>query len=47
MNASASDNAVMLTMWHTVALGLRMCTDFAAPSMIGPTVTPLPALQLD
>ena len=32
----------MFTMRRTVAEGVRMCTGFAAPSSIGPTVMPSP-----
>src|SRR3954468_5839328 len=44
--ASATASAVMLTMRRTVAEGVRMCTGRAAPSRIGPTVTPPPAAVL-
>ena len=40
--ASATASAVMLTMRRTVADGVRMCTGRAAPSRIGPMVTPPP-----
>jgi len=35
-------NALMLTIRRTVAAGVRMCTGFAAPSRIAPTVMPWP-----
>ena len=35
---------IMLTMRRTVAVGVRMCTGCAAPSRIGPTVMPPPAV---
>src|SRR6185437_4269863 len=40
--ASTTASAVMLMMRRTVADGVRMCTGFAAPSRIGPTVMPYP-----
>ena len=40
--ASTTVSAVMLTMRRTVADGVRMCTGCAAPSRIGPIVTPSP-----
>ena len=40
--ASATASAVMLTRRRTVAEGVRMCTGRAAPSRIGPMVTPPP-----
>ena len=39
--ASTAASAVMLTMRRTLATGSRMCTGFAAPSRMGPTVMPL------
>ncbi len=38
--------AVMLTTRRTVADEVRMCTGRAAPSRIGPMVTPFPAVAL-
>ena len=40
---STTVSAVMLTIRRTVADGVRMCTGFAMPSRIGPSVTPPPA----
>ncbi len=40
MLASTTVSAVMLTIRRTVADGVRMCTGFATPSRIGPSVTP-------
>ena len=42
--ASATVNAVMLTMRRTVAEGVRMCTGWAAPSSTGPMAMPPPAV---
>src|SRR6185295_2235568 len=44
--ASTTVSAVMLTIRRTVAEGVRMCTGFATPSRIGPSVTPPPAATL-
>ena len=44
--ASATVNAVMLTMRRTVADGVRMCTGLAAPSSTGPIAMPPPAAVL-
>ena len=38
----ATARAEMFTSRRTVALGVRMCTGFAVPSRIGPTVMPSP-----
>src|SRR6185437_8242837 len=40
--ASTTASAVMLMMRRTVAVGVRMCTGFAAPRRMGPTVMPQP-----
>src|SRR5665647_2815630 len=44
--ALATASAVMFTMRRTVAEGLRTCTEEAAPSRMGPTVTPCPLVIL-
>src|SRR5881628_1040352 len=44
--APATVTAVMLTTRRTVADGVRMCTGRAAPSRIGPMVTPPPPAVL-
>ncbi len=46
-HASTTVSAVMLTIRRTVADGVRMCTGFATPSRIGPSVTPLARRDLE